>query len=66
MPKVPKITVLATEELLRELSIAEKAVKASRSPGTKAMPEFHSLIVQVMIARRGVEPVLVAPPASSD
>lgn len=61
--KHPKITVYATPELLRELLLVERALKVSRMDGTKSTPEVHSLIVQVMVARRGLEPVLEAPPA---
>jgi hypothetical protein len=48
--KEPRITVLATEALLRQLLAADDALKASKR-ADKAAGEIHSLIVQLTMAR---------------
>lgn len=62
MPKHSKITVVATPGLLKDLLLANTALKGSRKAGAKDTPDLHALIVQVMQARRDKEPVLAAAP----
>ena len=50
--KEPKITVVATDALLRQLLLADGALRASRSPRMRQpCPELQDLIVRVTTAR---------------
>lgn len=52
MKKDPRITVVASEELLAQLLNADTALRASRmKPEKKVATALHALIVQVTSAR---------------
>lgn len=54
--KNPTITVVCTDNLLRALTAADSALRASRKHDKPSTEEFQTLIVQVVAARMKVKP----------